>query len=217
MIRRLISMRFCRNRRRRSAFTLAELIVALAISAIVAAAVMSMLFATARATETRTDVRHSVIHANQLEARLRHCILSSCAFLGKDTTHLVLWLSDDNDDDVVNLGELGLIEYDAGNTQLRFYEVVWPAGWNQAKIDAANVAYTAGENFLQRALNAQGAVYFPQRVWSNQVSALTITLDDATPLDAKLATLRLTVASGDIPHPLIVAAGLRTPKSVTGG
>ena len=191
--------------------------MALVISAIVAGAVMSMLFATARATETRTDVRHSVVHANQLEARLRHSILSSCSFLGKDDTHLVFWLSDDNDDDVVNLGELGLLEHDAGSTQLRFYEVVWPAGWDQATIDAANVAYSAGENFLKRALDVQGQVYFPQRVWSNQVSALTITLNDATPLNANLATLRLTVAGGDIPHPLVVTAGLRTPKAVTGG
>ena len=213
----MISTRACYQRGRRSAFTLAELIVALVISAIVAAAVMSMLFATARATETRTDVRHSVVHANQLEARLRHSILSSCSFLGKDDTHLVLWLSDDNDDDVVNLGELGLLEYDAGSTQLRFYEVVWPAGWDQATIDAANAAYAAGENFLQRALNAQGQEYFPQRVWSNQVSAATITLDDVAPLNAKLATLRLTLAGGDIPHPLVVAVGLRRPKSVTGG
>ncbi|HNQ24287.1 MAG TPA: prepilin-type N-terminal cleavage/methylation domain-containing protein [Phycisphaerae bacterium] len=204
------------GRGRRPAFTLVELLVALTITVVIGAAVASMLFTTARATETRTDVRRAVVHSQQLDARLRAKVLSAGAFLGTDATHLLLWLRDDNDNQLVNLGELGLLEFDTGTKQLRFYAAVWPAGWSQAQIATANVTYSTGTNYLQQALAARGAAYFPQQVWSRQVGALSITLDKADPLLARLATLRMTMAVGDLAEPLIVAAALRAPQTVGG-
>ena len=218
--------------------------MALVITAFIGAAVTGMLFSTSRATESRTDVRQAVVHSEQLLARLRAQVLASASFLAVkamddpdpsqltagqvdaddlDNAFVLLWLGDDNGDASVNLGELGLLEYDPDQEQtLRFYTVTWPTGWTPEQIAAANTTYAADAKFLQEALRAKWSScadycpYFTGSLWSTRVKSLACTLDQADPLTARLATLRVNLAAGDLTEPLVLVAGLRTPTSVGG-
>jgi prepilin-type N-terminal cleavage/methylation domain-containing protein len=202
---------------KRRAMTLVELLIALVIMAILSGAVSAMIFATSRATEDRTDVRHAVVQAHQVEARLADKLRAAAAFLAQDATHLVYWRGDTNEDDVVNLAELGMIEYVAGTTTLNLYEVVWPTGWSQDQINTANVTLTSSSNFLQAVATAQAGGYFPAQTINPHVSSATITLNNVDPQLARLVTLRLVLKVGDVSHPLNVVGSLRAPVTVPGG
>lgn len=198
----------CRARRR--AFTLVELLIALAITSVIGAATVSMLFATTRATEVQRDVRGSIIRQQSVYARLKDRVNTALAFLGADDDQVVLWLADDNEDGFVNLGELGLLEYDAANDQLLSYSIEWPGGWSQSQIDGANTQYSNSDNFITRAENAKATGYFPSSVWASDVTAMTFTLDPGAPLTARVLTVRTTFSTGLLEQEFVSVCGLRT-------
>lgn len=196
--------------------TIAELLIALTITALVGTTATAMLFATVNATDERNDFRHVNVRTAVVKDRLADEIRASLAFLAVGANELVLWSSDGNENGAVNLDELVLIERDPGSNELRRYAVDWPAGWDQATIDAANTAYLPSADFSAAATLAKGAGYFPAAVWSTEVTAMTVTLDAATPQPARLATITLTISAGDLSDESVVAAALRdaqTPAS----
>lgn len=198
---------------RHHAFSLAEVIIGLTVTAVIGAAVAGMLYTTGRATENRRDLRQALIAAHALQQRLSACVNAARAFLAADAEQTVLWRSDPDANRAVNLGELGLIEYDDAAGEVRTYEVVWPQGWSQAQIDAANVVYPADADFLAAAIQAKAGGLLVPSVLSRKVTAGAIALDNATPQAARLATLRLTLTEGDLDYPLVMAAALRAPQA----
>ncbi|MFQ5414622.1 MAG: type II secretion system protein J [Phycisphaerae bacterium] len=198
--------------RRARGLTLVELVIALSITSLIATAATTMLFATSRATEARQDLRHVMTRSAVVQARLADEIHRAAAFLAAGTDQLILWSSDANGNGSVNLAEIVLIERDSGTNELRRYAIVWPAGWSQATIDAANTTYAANTDFAAVVVSAKATGNFPATVWSSETTAMTAVLNNATAQDATLATLRLTLTSGDVAESMVAAASLRVHR-----
>ncbi len=107
------------RRRAQHGFTLVELLVALAVTSVILSAVATLAFAMSTATRDSEDIAHAqtrmrtaALHVGDL---IRHCRMI-CAAPGDD---LVVWRSDDNEDELINLNELVYIERGTSHTYLQ--------------------------------------------------------------------------------------------------
>lgn len=200
------------GRHRHSAFTIAELLIALTITSLIALTASGMLFATIRATDDRTDRRHVIVRSAVIGKRITAEVHGALSFLAASDDEIVIWATDGNANGAVNLDEIVLLERDNATSELRRYAIVWPGGWDQATIDAANTVYTPAADFSAVAAAAKGTGNFPASVWSTQLSVMGVTLDNATAQQARLATLRLALTVGDLVENVVVAASIRTPR-----
>ena len=105
-----------------NAFTLAELLVALMITAIILTAVVTLTFAFGVANDSYNDmaqkqaqVRYTTLRISEL---IKHCKLI-CGTPGDD---MVIWKADYNDDGRINPGELVYIELSDGRSRIRLLE-----------------------------------------------------------------------------------------------
>ena len=200
------------DHRRLSAFTIAELLIALTITSLIALTASGMLFATIRATDDRTDRRHVIVRSAVIGKRITAEVHGALSFLAASDDEIVIWATDGNANGAVNLDEIVLLERDNATSELRRYAIVWPSGWDQATIDAANTVYTPAADFSAVAAAAKGTGNFPASVWSTQLTAMGVTLDNVTVQQARLATLRLILSVGDLVENVVVAASIRTPQ-----
>jgi prepilin-type N-terminal cleavage/methylation domain-containing protein len=197
----------------RRAMTLVELLIAMVITGLVAAGAASILFATSQATDDRNDVRRSVVRSAAADTRLRGKVHSSRSFLAAGADELVLWANDENDDGVVNLGEILFFQRDGTANELRYYEVSWPGGWTQEQIDAANTAYAPATDFSAVAASAKTSGNFSETTWATGVYNFAVTLDGATPQAARVATIRLTFSTDGVEQSYVVVGSVRAPTT----
>ena len=193
----------------RRGVTLVELILAMMITALLSAGVASMLYAAGYGTSSRREVRRVAVKSLQLQKRFEDAIRSARAVLasGQVATgygFVVLWTGDTNADDQVNLSELQLIELPNGTTTLQSC---------QPSPSATDVTYPADANFYSVAQTAKASGNLVPVTWSNGISDLTVTLDNPTPVMARLVTWRLTLTDQAISEQLCGAANLRSPSS----
>jgi hypothetical protein len=187
--------------------TLAELIVAITITTLIAAGVGSILFAASYGTSSRRDVRRLAVRSAQERQRIDDAIRSAAAILAKGSSYIVLWTGDTRSNNQVNLSELQLIEL--SGTTLNSYTTVWPSGWSQATIDAADTTYAANTDFYTTTQTAKSGSNFPGTTWATSASNFTITLDSATANLAVLVTWKLTLTNDLVSESLVEATALR--------
>ncbi len=198
-----------RHARRRPAFTIAELIISLVITALIASSVASVLYAAGYGTSSRRDVRRVVVRSQQIHRRVDDAVRNAAAVLAGGSGYVVLWTGDSRDDNQVNLSELQLIEL-VGST-LTAYSADFPDGWTDAQIEAADTAYPPASNFATVAQTEKAGSYFPATEWATQISDFELTLDDPTPVDARLVTWKLTLTHELLSEDLVGTASLRAP------
>ncbi|MCK4659082.1 MAG: prepilin-type N-terminal cleavage/methylation domain-containing protein [Phycisphaerae bacterium] len=201
-------------KRGRRAFTLVELLLALAIAGIISAVVAAMLVAVSYGTSSQRDLRAAVVKGKVLDARIGSAIRSSRAILEAGADYLVLWAGDINTNgtsDAPDLSEIRLIERDSSNDKLSRYK--FPGNWTQAQIDAADVSYQLSGNppgFFQSATAAaKTAGSFVPTLWGSEVMAIGFDLDHTDPAVVTLAGYRLTIQVGDLSETVIGAASVR--------
>ena len=198
---------------RRRAMTLVELLIAMVITGFVAAGAATILFATSQATDDRNDVRRSVVRSAVTDTRLRGKIHSALSFLAVGTDELVLWANDENDDGVVNLGEIIFFQRDGSANELRYYEVSWPTGWTQEQIDAANTAYVPATDFSAVAASAKTSGNFSETTWATGVYSFVVVLEGATPQASRVATMSLTFSTDGVEQHYVTVGSIRTPTT----
>jgi len=198
----------------RRAFTLVELLLALAITGLVSAAVAGMLVAVSYGTSSKRDLRTMIVKSRVIDARLASAIRTSRAILETGTDYLVLWTGDVNPNGTANapdLSEIRLVERDGAADTLSCYE--FPSSWNQAQIDAADAAYQLTGNpagFFQAATTAaKTAGAFVPTLWGSGVTAISFTLDGTDPSDTTLATYQLTLSAGDLSETVVGSTSAR--------
>lgn len=105
---------------RRNAFTLTELLIAAATTALVAAASATMTSAVANAASQTRNIR-ATRSAGALAIDSINRALRDARCIGQvRTTAISLWRNDANADDVLNLYETAVIRYDAAKKQLLY-------------------------------------------------------------------------------------------------
>ncbi len=200
--------------RRRCAFTLVELLLALAVVGLVAGAASAMLVAVTYGTSSKRDLRSVVVRGKVVGARLTSAIRNSRAILESGTDYLVLWVADDNPNGTTNspdLSEMQLIERNSSTDELSSYR--FPSTWNQTQIDAANATYSLTGNaagFFQAATaSAKTAGSFVESKWTTAVTAIQFTLNGTDPTNRTLVSYRITFGSGDLSESMMGAASPR--------
>ncbi|MEM6392557.1 MAG: type II secretion system protein [Planctomycetota bacterium] len=185
---------------RRRGLTLVELLLAISGTVVIGAAIVAMLTSSAYATDEANDIRALVVRHKATSARLAANIRESKQVLAAGADYLVLWVADTDGDDAPSLLELRRIELDGVSDTLRIRD---------ADPSATDVVYTLADNFalLTDAL-ALGSD-FPAIDLSEQVSALSFTLNDADPLAATLVTVRYSLTEGKLTDQGVVIARLR--------
>lgn len=196
------------------AFTMVELLLALAITGLVSAGVAAMLVAVSYGTSSKRDLRSVVVKSRLLDLRLSAAIRSSRAILEAGTDYLVLWAGDVNTNgtpDQPDLSEMRLVERDASTDEVKSY--AFPSSWTQAQIDAADVAYQLSGNppgfFLNATAQAKTAGSFQPTLWVTDVTSNGYTLDDTDPATTRLVSYRLRISAGDLSETMVGAAARR--------
>lgn len=189
--------------------TMIELLMALTITSIIGAAIAAMLFATARGTSDQNDQRDFLMRQKSLDARLSAVLRSSTRVLAGDATYMVLWMGDSRKNDLVNLSELRRIEFDSTNQRIVAYKTVFPQGWSQAQIDAADAGHALSSNFNTLTTNLKTSSYFPAEIWMTGISAASFTYPTATLADVRLVNYQITLTEDTLTQVMIGAGGLR--------
>ncbi len=201
-------------RRPLRAFTMVELLLAIAITGMVSVAVATMLVAVAYGTSSDLDLRSVVVTGKVVNGRVDSAIRASRAILEIGTDYLVLWTGDTNPNgasDAPDLAELRLIERDNGTNELRSY--AFSESWSQAQIDAANASYALAGNaagFFQTATAAaKTAGSFQPTKWASGVTAAQFSVDGADPVTNRLVSYQLTLGVGDLSEVVVGATSIR--------
>ena len=180
--------------------TLLELLLALAGTAVIGTAVAALLTGVAYGTATDKDMRSLITRQMALRARLEAEVRESSMLLDAGADYMILWSSDDNDDGLPSKAEIQVIEYDAVMDRVVRYA---PAPL------ITDVDYILTDDFRTLTDAYKGDSTFPEERWAEQITSLTITLDDIDPQSAKLVSFRFGMAGGEVPYTGIGAATLR--------
>lgn len=200
-----------RARRRSSAFTLVELVLAAGITALIGVAIASLFFAVSYGTASRNDMRALVPRQRTITARLDASIRSSKMVLALGSNYVVLWMADTNSNSAPNLSEIRRIEFDSASSSVISYKVTWPSGWSQTMIDAADTQYALTDDFGSVTAALKGNSYFPSEIWSRSVSSWSLSANKSSVQSATMLSYQITTVSGQSTNALVGAASLRTP------
>lgn len=132
---------------RRRGLTLAELIMALAITAIVGAGVVAMTDAVGTALDSGRLERERTIASATASTRLSSIIAPSSCSLEISSDLTVLWRGDSRRDGNVQATELGWIRYEADRGELLFEWIEFPEGWSARDQEDADRTCSPDENW----------------------------------------------------------------------
>jgi len=125
--------------RDKKAFTLAELLMALSLTAVIALAAATLAGALSSARE-QTDAMAGAIQSGRaammnLDASLRKARLVTAA----EANSLVIWTGDANEDERINVNELVLLTSQPASQTVERWEVFFPDSLSLKLLDSLNV------------------------------------------------------------------------------
>lgn len=184
------------SRRRRGAFTLTEVLLALAITTVVGLAVVAMLSAAAYGSNSRSGMRELFVLGRTTVARVGQAIRTAAEVVEVDGTagaYIVLWTADINADGAKQHGEMQLIERDALTNELRSFT-------NPA--DSTTFASAA-------AFRAVAQATFTSERWATGITAATFTQVAPQGGGTTLVSYRITATRSDISETSVGAVAVR--------
>ena len=193
--------------RRRAGLTLVELIIALAIMALIGLTVSAMLSAVAYGTDSGRDVRASIARGKMTTARIDAAIRESRAVLAASEGVLVLWMRDEDGDEIADADEVRRLEHDASAATLTSYR---STPFTEAQEDAGDDAECL--KTLTLGIQQWPAAAADRLVtvrWASGVGTWQATLDAPAPAAARLVSYRLGLSAAEDAPVLIGVAALR--------
>lgn len=194
-----------RGKRRRRGMTLAEVLMALMITALIATTVTAALVAVSYGTSGQRDWRRLAVREYKLRRHLQESVCRARAVLAVGNSaggsYLMLWKGDRLDaDDKVNLSELQLIAWDESTAKLSSYEA--------QSIPDPDPAYEADADFYQTALQKVQDGTLAEHRWSEDMTACEMTAD-APGSQAAMLTWTMQINDGSVTKSLTGVAALR--------
>lgn len=186
------------TQRSKTAFTLAELLLALAIMAIVGVAALTILGATAYGTSDDQLRRELLVNTEVIKQRINGTVHSAIEMIipnsGQPTStdYFIVWSEDLNDDDAKDNNEIILIERNTTNSELLAYHDPSASG---TFADAATFRTTA-------------LASYPSTRWATGFSALSCTATIGTG-NFPILTYTFTVTKGTTSESSTGSASLR--------
>lgn len=192
-------------RRRTGAFTLVETIIAASITALVATAGTTLVFAVAGGTTQTRGVRTTKSIGHYTLAKIGRTIRQARAIGELTSTSVTLWVSDINQDDVVNAGELGFIDYHPGAKQV-LYGALDPASGISPALVIPRDAFVNSDQLLALVPDSAKLTV----VWADGVEALELT-GHPSMTDTRIVGTWLKIGIGDEEVAYQTAASPRAP------
>jgi prepilin-type N-terminal cleavage/methylation domain-containing protein len=117
------------SKKHHSAFTLAELLIALVVTSIVLAAVATLTFALGTMDDDSNDTAATQARLRCAGLRISELIRNCKLICGTSGSDMALWKADGNGDRKINPGELVYIECGADKDRIRFLDFSPRSGW----------------------------------------------------------------------------------------
>jgi len=172
----------------RRGFTLPELLIASACTALIATTAATLIAAASRASEQTRNVADIQAAGHYALNRIASTVRSARCIGEVTPTTVTLWLSDQNNDDWPNADEMGLVTYDGGAKQLRF--IAFDADGPTGSISQTTFTDAAALAALFAGSTATRAV-----VWAEGVESLTFAGYPAK-TETRIVEVTLTIGTG---------------------
>ncbi len=174
--------------RRRSAFTIMELLLAAVISALVATAGAAMIFATINASMSVRDMRDRKTSGQYALSRVAAAIRQARAIGVVTSDSINLWTVDRNGDDLVNLDETAIIHFEDAEKRLIYTAPVPPANGSLALVSRNDFTNLSALDALITNVSHRNVV------WAEDLEAAAF-LGQPSLTDTRLVEVRLTFGS----------------------
>ena len=186
------------------AFTIVEMLIGLAITAMIGVGVSSMLVMVSQGAVAQADLRRVNVKQRVIASRVNSTVRASKMVLAVDGSSLVLWAGDTRPNGRPNLSEIIRIEWQQSTNEIWAYQ----APPNLPEED--DIVYGLHDPFDWITQTLAGTTDFPGQRWGTGVSAWTIAVDVPTVQHASLVRHDLTVEADDLASSSQYAAALRS-------
>lgn len=177
---------------RGAGFTMVEILIAMAITALIGTGVSVMLVSVSNGTTSQSDLRRASVKEKVIAMRMNTAIRSSKIVLDQGPDYLVLWMGDERANGLPDLSEIRRIDRDS--TTLELWSYTAPLGIS----DAANTTYSFVDDFQAITWALMGTANFPGQIWGTNVTAWTQTLNQTNPQATTLVGYSLTLAGNNV-------------------
>ncbi|MHC4416399.1 MAG: type II secretion system protein [Planctomycetota bacterium] len=145
---------------KRSGFTMLELMLALAITALVAVAISGMLAAVSTGVGSRRDNRSVMVHANAAQTRLAAYVAPSRCVLLAEGSDLVLWLDDSRESGTVHASEIRWLLFNDVEGTIDVHYLDFPVDWTDVASALADEEHPAASDWhsIRQAYEANGLI-----------------------------------------------------------
>jgi hypothetical protein len=186
-----------RRRPHKKAFTVAELLIAMSITAVVGLAVASVASALSHAHGQAESLWNAIQSARTGMGRIETLLRKAKLVTGTGPDRLLCWMGDANDNREIDLDEIALIHRVADARTVQLSRVVFPETMPDELVDALNLRrrlYEWGYPDEAQQLMEEG-LYDPYRstvVLATDVEDFQVSVDAAAPF-TRLVIVRMTV------------------------
>jgi prepilin-type N-terminal cleavage/methylation domain-containing protein len=190
----------------RKGFTLAELLVAMMVTAIVLAAVASLAYAMGGANDATSDTSLKQAQIRAATMRISELIRNAKLICGTPTDALVIWRADADSNKKINSDELVYIQSNSARNKIQLIQYNRPASMASTAITLADIQSGAAKSSLDSACQRTDIDLIPQ------CSAVTFSVDNGTVVQkSKFASVKFSVTENNTPRKYEICAAVAGP------
>ena len=195
-------------------FTLAELVVSVAITAVIASAVAGLAMALSTASEHGRDRYLSLQTARIAMLNVRDLIRKAKLVTTCDGTSMVLWAEDSNGNGSINLTEVSLVGRDSSLEQIRMHRIVFPDHWSEETKASLDIELELDDlTDLDDVLAVLEASSYDQiTVLAGDVRSFNVRVSPAAPMTELVG---LTITVGPAERAVTLRTAVHLPADVT--
>jgi prepilin-type N-terminal cleavage/methylation domain-containing protein len=178
------------NIKSRGGFTLAELLVALMVTAIVLAAVGSLAYAMSSAKDASDDTSLKQAQIRSATMRITELVRNAKLICGTPDNAIVIWRADADSNRKINSDELVYIQSNSARNKIQLIQYNRPASYNTT-FTLANIQLGVAKSTLDSACVKTTVDLVPL------CSNVTFTLDNATPQRSKFVSIKFNITENN--------------------
>jgi len=193
-----------RDKKNKKGFTLAELLVALMISAIVLAAVATLAWAMSSANESSGDTAQQQAQLRYATFRISELIRNCRMICNRDTDNMGIWRADDNGNGLIDAEESVFVEKNALGNQIQLFECIENMSATPALFGISDFISGTARSIMEISPQLRTR----QTVLVRQCSNIEFKTDVEPPY-SKFASIRFKMMENNIAHKYQIDASLR--------
>jgi prepilin-type N-terminal cleavage/methylation domain-containing protein len=187
-------------------FTLAELLVALMVTAIVLGAVGSLAYAMSSAKDASDDTSLKQVQVRAAAMRITELVHTAKLICGTPTDAIVIWRTDVDANKKINSDELVYIQSDSAKNKIQLIQYNRPTGYNTT-FTLAQIQSGAAKTSLDSACVKTTIDLIPQ------CSGVVLAVDNtAIPQKSKLVRVKFTITENNSPRTYEFCATVESPS-----